>query len=172
MSGASDLTPDRTAGSEVGDPPGANPTATNVPPTSTPSQPEPQVTVLWLEPPGVSVPQGSPSVTLKFAEGLTVRLTDIGLVGLGPPADYSDAAAVIARYPVIDVVPVFSRPVAELEAERRLAQQRTGTLPPDLTLYFIMRLAEGASAEALAAGLERLDSVETAYVTPRPAPPP
>jgi hypothetical protein len=102
---------------------------------------------------------------------MTIRLVGAGLVSLGPD-DVEPLREVLSRYPIVDVAPVFSRPVEELEEDRQHQEELTGTPQPDLTLFFRLTLHVNGDAISLISDLAGLDSVDTAYLAPEPAPPP
>jgi len=102
---------------------------------------------------------------------MTIRLSEAGLVSLGPQ-DVEAVRAVFARHPISDVAPVFTQPVAELEQERRRSEEAMGRSLPDLTLFFRLTLEAHADAASLVADLVGLDIVENAYIVPPPEPPP
>jgi hypothetical protein len=150
--------------------PGPSPTPTQAPTQATQTPMTSSSQLIWSWSQAVSGPAGA-VVIVEFRQGMVVRLTPDGLVSLGLE-DVSSAADVFARYPIVEVAPDFSRPVEELERERRRLEQETGTLQPDLTLFFRVTLAAGADASAFVQELLPLDTVQTAYVQPEPAPPP
>jgi hypothetical protein len=135
-----------------GPPPTSTPAPTGSAQTPTPSSSQ----LIWSWSQAVSGPGGA-VVIVKFREGMVVRLTEDGLVSLGPE-DVSSVAAVFARYPIVEVAPDFSRPPEELE--------------PNLALYFRVTVAADADPNAFVQELLTLDTVQTAYVQPQPAPPP
>ena len=108
---------------------------------------------------------------MKFDDGLVVRAQAGGLANLGT-ADLSAVRATLARHPIVEIVPLFTRPVPELEAERRRAEAASGRPQPDQTLFFVVRLGAGGSPAVLADELRALDPLENAYVSPAAAPPP
>ena len=141
-------------------------TGENGTPSGTPSQGP----VIWRRAQSSAGPTGE-SVVVKFVDGMTVRLTEAGLVSLGPQ-DVEAVRAVFARNPILEVAPVFTQPVAELEQERHRLGEATGRSLPDLTLFFQLTLEADADAASLVADLVGLNVVETAYVVPPPEPPP
>ena len=126
--------------------------------------------LIWLRPRSSPGPTGT-SVIVKFVDGMTIRLSEAGLVSLGPQ-DVEAVRAVFARHPISDVAPVFTQPVAELEQERRRSEEAMGRSLPDLTLFFRLTLEAHADAASLVADLVGLDIVENAYIVPPPEPPP
>jgi hypothetical protein len=110
-------------------------------------------------------------IIVKFADGMEVRLENGSLVSLSG-ADVSSVRMVFENNSVSDVRALFSREVPELENERRRAQQSSGVVPPDLTLFFVITLSPGASPPVFITNLLADDNIENAYVAPKPAPPP
>jgi hypothetical protein len=115
----------------------------------------------------------SNQVVVKFREGNRVRFNGGQLSGIsGPQAavfenllrEIGIAGTAIRR--------LHNRPEAELDAERDLAQRRSGRELADLNHYYVLNLPQGVNAAEVANRLNALDFVEFAEPAPRPAPPP
>ncbi|MBI3420393.1 MAG: hypothetical protein HY053_09695 [Proteobacteria bacterium] len=67
---------------------------------------------------------------------------------------------------------MFTRPAAELDAERMEGERRSGKKLANLDLYYIIDLPSDVSAADAMAKLQALNVVEHAELQPMPAPPP
>jgi hypothetical protein len=103
---------------------------------------------------------------LKFAEGSQVRLALGALACAERPIEVAACRDVLSG---TVVEPYFTRPVAELEAERSLAVSRTPAdqpLPADLCNYFRVRTGGAEQSAALIDELSEHAIVEVAYPEP------
>lgn len=111
------------------------------------------------------------TVVVKLCEGLAARAEDGQLFVAGAAAQPLAAAldGLAVRHHLLG----GERQARAHAALRSRALARgEGPPPPDLALYFEVRAESAAEAAGLAARLADLPSVETAYVSPAPAPPP
>jgi serine protease len=115
----------------------------------------------------------SDRVTVKFREGLKVRLRSGALTGL----DGRDGRALDAALSGVGVAaPRFrrlhSRSEEALDRERAEAEAESGEQAADRNLYFQVDVPAGASAAIVADALNKLSFIEYASPAPRPAPSP
>ena len=110
-------------------------------------------------------------VVVKFVEGTRARLSGRGLEGR-PPFDAAALDLVLSKHGVdpASLVRVFGRPSEELEAERALAQERSGRELADLNLYYRISVPPGVDPAGLCDALNRLGFVELAKPASLPAP--
>ena len=111
-------------------------------------------------------------IELKLAEGTAARLS--GGTLRSPSVDLSALESTLSRnrIPSHEVQRLFSRPEAELDAERSSGQVRSGRALADLNLYYSVKVPNGVDAAALCDELNALPYVELATPAPVPAPPP
>jgi len=107
-------------------------------------------------------------VVLKFQEGTHVRLRAGRLTG--PGVDLRGVARIIAQNRIV-VERLFDRPEGDLDAERVIAEMRSGRTLADLNLYYRLRLPTDVDAVAICDALNASPLVEIAAPLPRPAPP-
>ena len=117
-------------------------------------------------------PAGPPAlerVVVRFGDDARVRLRAAGLVSLGD-RDLGPVHAVLAEFGEPLVRKVFRRPELEIEADRKLAEERSGRKLPDLNSFFEILVA-GEDVEPLIKALRVLPIIDTAYREPggRPA---
>jgi serine protease len=121
-------------------------------------------------PPAASV---SAEVIVKFREGSRVWLGSRGLESSDASTLAPFAALLAGRGLGTDALKrLHTRPAADLDAERQVAEAASGLKLADLNLYCVMKVATPVEAIALARELNRLDIVELAEPAPAPAPPP
>lgn len=106
-------------------------------------------------------------ITVKFKDGLLVRLRDGALTDLGSRA-LDDAAAVLAELEGGVWSRSHSLPEATLDAARANAERNLGIPMPDLNLQFRLALPDGVAAELTIDALNALACVEMAEAIPRP----
>jgi serine protease len=112
-------------------------------------------------------------VTLKFREGLKVRLRGGVLDGLAATDRSALAAALEAAGAASATFKrLYSRDEASLDRERAEAEAESGQEAADRNLYFRIVLPGGADAAEVANALNALAFVEFATPAPRPAPSP
>jgi hypothetical protein len=102
------------------------------------------------------------NVTVKFAEGVRVRLGEAGLFSL----EDVDLGAVRAVLGAASVQRLFSRSVEELDREREELQRNVPAGQPplaDLNNYYRVAAAGGADVERLVNQLNQIAVVETAF---------
>ena len=121
----------------------------------------------------LSAMPASDRVTVKFRDGLKVRLGSEGLEGLSA-SDLADFAAALRAAGVGGpaIRRLHRRAEAELDVARAEGQAESGEELADLNNYYVIKLPEAANAAALADRLNGLSSVEYAAPAPKPAPPP
>jgi serine protease len=114
----------------------------------------------------------SSTVSVKFREGCDAR-------PLGDALDFasgfgtSEAADLVNRFAVRGGVrPTFDAPSESLRAWSKALSRASGVALADLSLYVDVRTESPEAAERLAARLDSLDDVETAYARPLAPPPP
>jgi serine protease len=116
---------------------------------------------------------------LKFREGSYVRLRDEGFVieadqssASAPDVDLSALEQILGafRIPTDAIERLHTRPENELEAERKLAQRRSGQQLADLNLYYTFTVPPGVDVGELCDQLNSLPFVELATPAPKPAP--
>ncbi|MHC4414298.1 MAG: S8 family serine peptidase [Planctomycetota bacterium] len=110
-------------------------------------------------------------ITVKFRDGLMVRLrggalTDLGTGGL------AEAAAALAAVEAGVWQRSYRLPEERLAALRETAQRNLKRAVGDLNLRYNLFLWPGADAAAVIDAFNALDCVEIALPIPRPAPPP
>lgn len=117
------------------------------------------------------------AITVKFRNDTGLRAAsgkerffDTGLARA--QADVTQLRGALARAGAGAPRPVFTRPVAALEAERAQAERIAGEALPDLTLFFEIPVASHPAADDLLRELRSNDLVEAAYARPAPPPPP
>lgn len=112
-------------------------------------------------------------VIVKFREGNAIRLRDSRLAGMADN-DAQAFSSALARFGVAPgaITRTFTRPEAELDAERSAGQQQSGRALADLNLYYTIVLPPGVSAADVAAELNTLPNVEFAEPALAPPPPP
>ena len=108
---------------------------------------------------------------LKLQEGSGVRVRDGTFVSI-TGRDVEPLREVLSQYPATQVERLFSRSEAELAADERQLEAKTGKELADLNLWYRLVVGLGADPEALIDALNSLDIVEIAYPQPLPAPPP
>jgi serine protease len=114
--------------------------------------------------------QAADRVVVKFTEGTGVRL---GARGFAAPAqDLAALEGVLQAAGVDDVRRLFTRPTADLDAERARAQRLAGQELADLNLYYEVKLPRGQDMATLCEALNALPIVELATPAPLPAPAP
>ncbi|RXF74415.1 S8 family peptidase [Hansschlegelia zhihuaiae] len=115
----------------------------------------------------------SDRVTVKFREGLKVRLRSGVLTGLdGRDGKALDSALASAGVDAPRFRRLHSRPEEALDRERAEAEAESGEQAADRNLYFQVDVPAGASAAIVADALNKLSFVEYASPAPRPAPSP
>jgi len=110
---------------------------------------------------------------LKFAEKTGVRLRNGRFV-------FSSGVAMSSVEDVLSEAGIgpsrihrlFSRAESDLDAEKQIAESRSGRKLADLNLYYDIAVPAGVSIEALCDALNALPSVELAAPAPLPAPTP
>jgi serine protease len=112
------------------------------------------------------------TVCVKFREGCDVRPQGDALgfasgFGAGEAADLVNEAAVRGG-----VRPTFEAPGEAIRVWSKDLSRASGVALADLSLYVDVRTESPEAAARLAARLDALDEVETAYARPVPAPPP
>lgn len=120
-------------------------------------------------------------VILKFREDTYVRLRDDRFVveaeEISPAVAEVDLSAleeILAEFGISTdaIARLHTRPESELNAERALAQRRSGRELADLNLYYTISVPPGIDVGNLCDQLNSLPFVELATPAPRPAPPP
>lgn len=109
---------------------------------------------------------------VKFQEHLQVRLDAQGQPHSQRGANLGTVRSALARLNVGPVRPLFSLPVATLDAMSQEAARRSGRHAPDLASWYNLVLPKGADTAAALAELRALPEVSDAYVAPttvRPA---
>jgi subtilisin family serine protease len=132
---------------------------------------EPRVLPEKLDHTTIGPGQSRERLHLKLQEGSGVRLRDGTFVSI-TGRDVGALREVLTQYPGTQVERMFSRPEAELAADERLLEAKTGKDLADLNLWYRLVVGAGAAPEALVDALNRLDIVEIAYPEPLPVPPP
>lgn len=121
----------------------------------------------------LSAKPASDRVTVKFREGLRIRLGSEGLEGLSATESAAFAAALRATGVGVPAIRrLHRRAEAELDAERAEGQAESGEELADLNNYYVIKLPRGANAAAVADRLNGLSSVEYAAPAPKAPPPP
>jgi outer membrane protein assembly factor BamB len=115
--------------------------------------------------------QSRERIDLKLQEGSGVRLRDGAFVSI-TAHDVTALAEVLSRSPGMRAERMFSRSEADLAADERRLEAKTGEDLADLNLWYRLLVAPGADPEAFIDALNSLDIVEIAYPEPLPAPPP
>lgn len=108
---------------------------------------------------------------VKFREPLRVR-SEAGALQSETGASLAEVAALLARYGVTDVQPLFRASAASIEQIQQAAVQLTGQAAPDLRSWYHLTVPAGVSAEEVLARLQATPEVAHAYRAPVPAPPP
>ncbi len=113
-------------------------------------------------------------ITVKFRDGLLIRLRDGALTDMGT-GNLAGAEAVLRGVVGGQWERVYSLPEAELDLLRETAQDNLGKVVADLNLEFFLVLPDGADAAATIDGFNQLDVVELAspvyLAPPLPTPP-
>lgn len=127
-------------------------------------------------PPPTAVAQTSArpaTVTVKFAEGSAIRLGN-GVLTSAAGANTARLSAGLAALGVdlSAARPLFDRPASEIDRERAALQAETGESLPDLSLYYVLPVPAGTTADALARKLLALPGIDYAEPSPVPQPPP
>ncbi len=112
----------------------------------------------------------SDSITLKFAEQSGVRWR--GGAFRAPGLELRPLRRVLRQFGIDRgaIRRLFGRDELALDADRQLAQQRSGRQLADLNLYHEIRVPAGVDAALLCDALNALSVVELAEPSPRPAP--
>ncbi|MEE9297281.1 MAG: S8 family serine peptidase [Phycisphaerae bacterium] len=110
-------------------------------------------------------------ITVKFRDGLMVRLRDGTLSDMGTGA-LGGAEAVLAGVAQGRWERAHSLPEARLDQLRRTAQDNLGKTVADLNLQYNLRLPAGADPAAAIDTFNALNNVEIALPVPIPVPPP
>ncbi len=110
-------------------------------------------------------------VNVRFATALGVRLQQ-GELRTSTGLRLEMVHAVLSRHGLPRIDPLFTLPEPRLERLRGAAADRSGRTPPDLGSWHRLYVPATANLEQLLADLNALPEVDTAYVAPRPAPPP
>jgi serine protease len=114
----------------------------------------------------------SSTVSVKFREGCdALPLGDA--LGFASGFGTSEAAELVNRVAVRGGVrPTFDAPSETLRAWSKALSRASGVALADLSLYVDVRTDSPEAAERLAARLDTMDEVETAYARPLAPPPP
>ena len=122
-----------------------------------------------IKPAHYAIPPGWETriITVKFRDGLTVRLREGELTDLGSGA-LRDAAGVLAELDDGVWSRSHSLPEATLDAARANAERNLGIPMPDLNLQFRLALLQGTEATQAIDALNALACVEMAEAIPRP----
>jgi hypothetical protein len=110
------------------------------------------------------------TLTLKFEDTSRVRLRSGRLVSLHGDGLYP-VEALLRRYGVREIRPLFRTPEQEIESRRIALEARTGRSLPDLNSYYEIDVPESMSATLLR-DLGGYGAVQTVYRSPLPPPPP
>jgi hypothetical protein len=105
-------------------------------------------------------------VVVKFVERSAVRLRNERLVDLTANGDLASLSALLGRFPGVRVERLFTRPEAELEAERQAGQRQSGEELADLNNYYLLTLDGQAAPGAFVDALNAMPIVELAYLEP------
>ncbi len=108
-------------------------------------------------------------VVVKLREGLTVTQAAGRLLEKNR-GDLQGVNTVLARPSVTDLRRVFSRPLADLRAERLAAEAKSGRQLADLSLYYRVEVSSAAAAKSIIDELNAEADVEIAYYQPAPEP--
>lgn len=111
-------------------------------------------------------------IVVKFHEDTGARLRSSSIVGSGVDAEALARMLGAHGLAVPELRRLFPRPEAGLDAERLVAQRRSGRVLADLNLYYTLAVPSGVDPAALCDALNGLPFVELAAPWPRPAPPP
>ena len=109
-------------------------------------------------------------VVVKFVERATVRLREERLVNLADEEDLEPVSALLDRFPLVRVDRLFTRPEAELEADRERGQTQSGDELADLSNYYMFTLDGRVNASDFIDALNAMTIVEIAYFEPIPEP--
>ena len=117
-------------------------------------------------------------IILKFREGSSVRMREGRFVGADDAQSVRDGLseiqAVLSAHGItFDAIkPLHTRPETDLEADRKLGQQRSGRQLADLNLYYVVTLPVGQDIVSICDQLNELPIVEQAIPGSLPPPPP
>ena len=116
--------------------------------------------------------QSTDRVIVKFAEGVVIRLQEGELVAPESDIDFTELRELLIRNGITTgmIERLFTRPAADLEAERRRAQRQGGRALADLNLYYTIHTPDAVDIGLFCDALNKLPIVELA--TPVPQPPP
>jgi serine protease len=114
---------------------------------------------------------GPQLLEVKFSEQLRVRGDGVSLSSEAG-ADLSGVEALLDRYGVTGVAPLFQAPAAQIDEMRQAAVRISGQAGPDLRSWYLLTVPAGVDADAVIAGLLAMPEVVHAYRAPVPAPPP
>lgn len=114
---------------------------------------------------------GPQLLEVKFSEPLRVRGEGVSLSSEAG-ADLTGVAALLDRYGVTGVVPLFQASAAQHDQMQQEAVELSGQAAPDLRAWYLVTVPAGVDADAVVAGLRALPEVVHAYRAPVPAPPP
>ena len=106
-------------------------------------------------------------LTLKFQEGLRVRMANGQLTGLS--SEQSALFAGVLNSFGVSTAAVqrsYSRPEADLDAEREKGQQMSGNHLADANLYYSLQVPQGVSSAYVANALNALSFIEFAEPAP------
>ena len=109
-----------------------------------------------------------PAVKMRFADGAGVRVSG-GVLRAASGVSLAAVQAALARHGATDLRPQHALPEAALEALDRAALARDGR-SPGLASWHRAALPSAEAAAELAASLNALDVVDTAYVAQAPVP--
>jgi serine protease len=119
-----------------------------------------------------STSASAPSILeVKFREPLRVRGED-GALHSEAGVDLAELAALLERYGVREVTPLFQASAAHMDEIREAAVQASGQAVPDLRSWYHLALPAGVDVDEVLARLQATPEVQHAYLAPVPAPPP